>query len=94
VGGGEAGRDDDMRRSVPEFEWQGPRRFLLKDNRLFLTSDSAFARMPGRYGRAGDKHDGKVFVEFSAEADCVILPGNRYRVVDLRIGKFRDGKNW
>jgi hypothetical protein len=67
----------------------------LNEKRLFLTSDPAFARMLGRYGRIRDKRDdGKVFVEFSAEADCVILSGNRFGVVDLRIGKFGDGQNW
>src|SRR5664279_3832146 len=32
-------RDDDMRRSVPTFEWKGTRRFLLREDRLFVTSD-------------------------------------------------------
>jgi hypothetical protein len=81
--------DDDMRRSVPEFAWKGPRRFLLRENRLFVTSDPAFARMMGAYGKITDKPDeGRFFVEFSAEADCVLMAGNRYRIVDLRVGKF------
>jgi hypothetical protein len=85
----DASRDDDMRRSVPVFEWKGTRRFLLRENRLFVTSDPGFARMMGAYGKITDKPDeGRFFVEFSAEADCVLLPGNRYRIVDLRVGKF------
>jgi hypothetical protein len=85
----DASRDDDMRRSVPVFEWKGTRRFLLRENRLFVTSDPGFARMLGAYGKITDKPDeGRFFVEFSAEADCVLLPGNRYRIVDLRVGKF------
>jgi hypothetical protein len=81
--------DDDMRRSVPEFEWKGTRRFLLRERRLFVTSDPGFARMMGAYGKITDKPDeGRFFVEFSAEADCVLMPGNRYRIVDLRVGKF------
>jgi len=81
--------DDDMRRSVPQFEWKGPRRFLLRENRLFVTSDRGFARMMGAYGKVTDKPDeGRFFVEFSAEADCLLMPGNRYRIVDLRVGKF------
>jgi hypothetical protein len=80
---------DDMRRSVPEFEWKGTRRFLLREHRLFVTSDPGFARMMGAYGKMTDKADeGRFFVEFSAEADCVMMPGNRYRIVDLRVGKF------
>jgi hypothetical protein len=85
----DASRDDDMRRSVPEFVWKGTRRFLLRENRLFVTPDPGFARMMGAYGKITDKPDeGRFFVEFSAEADCVLMPGNRYRIVDLRVGKF------
>lgn len=81
--------NDDLRNSFPEFEWKGARRFLLKERRLFLTTDAAFARMLGPYGRIGDERgDGGVFVEFSAEADCVLISGNRYRIVELRVGKF------
>lgn len=80
---------DDMRRSVPQFEWKGPRRFLLRENRLFVTSDRGFARMMGAYGKVTDKLDeGRFFVEFSAEADGLLMPGNRYRIIDLRVGKF------
>jgi hypothetical protein len=83
------GREDEMRRSVPEFEWKSTRRFLLKERRLFVTSDPGFVRMLGAYGRITDKlDDARFFVEFSAEADCVLMPNNRYRIVDLRVGKF------
>ena len=78
-----------MRRSFPELEWKGPARFVIRERRLFLTSDPGFARMLGAYGKIGDKADqGRFFVEFSAEADGVLMPGNRYRIVDLRVGKF------
>jgi hypothetical protein len=80
---------DGMRRGVPEFEWKGTRRFLLREHRLFVTSDPGFARMMGAYGKITDKLDeGRFFVEFSAEADCVLMSGNRYRIIDLRVGKF------
>ena len=85
----ETARGDDVRRSVPEFEWKEMRRFLLKERRLFVTSNAGFARMLGSYGRIGDKRDdGSFFVEFSAEADCVLISGHRYRIIDLRVGKF------
>jgi len=81
--------DDDMRNSSPVFEWKGARRFVLKENRLFLTTDPTFVRMLGRYGRSGDdRGDGGIFVQFAAEADCILISGNRYRIVDLRVGKF------
>jgi hypothetical protein len=91
----DVGREEDQRRGVPEVEWKGNGRFLLKENRLFLTRESGFAKMLGAYGRIRDKRDdGSFFVEFSAEADCVVLPGGHYRIVDLRVGKFGDGDNW
>jgi hypothetical protein len=88
-----AGRDvdpqEDMRRSVPEIAWQGPDRFRLRERRLFLTSDDGFARLLGSYGKATDKFDdGRMAVELSAEADGVLIAGNRYRIVDLKVGKF------
>jgi hypothetical protein len=86
----DAGRKDDhVRASVSEIEWSSSRRFVLREYHLFLTSDPGFARMLGRYGKAKDKvDDGRTFFAFSAEADCVLMPGNRYRIVDLRVGKF------
>jgi hypothetical protein len=33
--------------------------------------------------------DGRLAVEFSAEAECELLSGDRYRVIDLRAGKAR-----
>jgi hypothetical protein len=80
---------DDVRRSIPEIEWTGPRRFVLRENHLFKTADPGFVGRLGRYGTVTSKFDdGQTMVEFAAEADCVLLPGNRYRVVDLRVGKF------
>jgi hypothetical protein len=88
VTGREVDRQDDMRRSIPELTWQGPNRFRLAERRLFITSDAGFARKFGRYGKVEKLDDGRFSVEFSAEADCVLLPGDRYRGVDLRVGKF------
>ncbi len=62
--------------SIPEFEWKGPARFVIEERRLFQTSDPGFVRMMGAYGKIGDKAaEGQFFVEFSAEADCVLMPG-------------------
>ena len=78
-------QEDDMRVSVPEIAWKGPDRFRLKEYRLFMTSDDDLARLLGAYGKVTDRfNDGRMAVEFSAEADGVLMPGNRYRIVDLR----------
>jgi hypothetical protein len=87
----EVGRGDDLRRSEPEIEWRGSRRFVLREYRLFRTADPGFTKMLGVYAKVTDKaDDGTSFVEFSAEADCILMPGNRYGIVDLRVGKFRE----
>jgi hypothetical protein len=42
----------------------------------------SISQPPGSYGRAIDKlDDGRLAVEFSAEAECELLSGDRYRVV-------------
>jgi len=85
------GRGDDLRRSEPEIEWRRHTRFVLREYRLFLTDDPEFTKMLGVYGKVtGKTDDGGSFVEFSAEADCILMSGNRYRIVDLRVGKFRE----
>ena len=76
-------------RSVAWITWTGPRRFVLRENRLFQPSDPGFARMLGPWGKVtGKLVDGRELIEFAAEADCVLVAGNRYRIVDLRVGKF------
>ena len=63
--------DDDLRRSVPQMEWKGSDRFVLRESRLFKVSDAAFAPLLGAYGKVTDKlDDGASMVAFSAEADC------------------------
>ena len=47
-------------------------------------------RRLGRYAEVTEKlPDGRLAVEFAGEADCVLTSGNRYRVVNIRPGKFR-----
>jgi hypothetical protein len=47
-----------------------------------------------RDGLAEKSDDGRLFVEFSAEADGVLMSGDHYRIVDLRVGKFTDSGSW
>jgi hypothetical protein len=87
----DVGSQDDLRTSFSEIEWRGPRRFVLREYRLFLARDAGFARSLGAYGKQTDKtDDGRLFFKFSAEADCLLMPGIRYRVVDLRVSKFEE----
>jgi hypothetical protein len=91
----EVGNSDDLRSSVPEFEWSSESRFRLREHRLFLTTDPGLLHLLGAYGRIKEPlGDGRLSVELSADADCAVMPGNRYRIVDLRVGKFRDREDW
>jgi hypothetical protein len=84
-------RDDDERSGVSRLTWLGPRRFVLKEYRLFITSSPNLLRSLGRFGRqTGEAGDKRLFVKFSAEATCELVGGNRYRIVDLKPGEFDD----
>ena len=80
---------DDASQSASEIIWKGRDRFVLREHRLFLTSDAGFVRRLGAYGKVDEKlDDGRLAVEFSAEAEAMLAPGNRYRITRLRVGKF------
>jgi hypothetical protein len=80
---------EDIRNGTSEISWTGPSRFKLSERMLVKTTDAGFLRMLGKYGKLSSKEDdGALFVEFSADADCVIGPGNRYRIVNLKVGEF------
>ncbi len=82
--------DDDLRRSIANISWRGSDRFGLTERRQFLTRDAGFADRLGRYAKVTDKlDDGRLVVDFSAEADCA-LSGDRYRIIGVRPGKFDD----
>jgi hypothetical protein len=91
VTGRDVGRQDDVRQKYSEIEWRGGRRFVLREHYLFVTPDPGFAHRLGAYAKeAGKSTDSGRFVQFAAEADCVLMPGHRARIVDLRVGKFVD----
>ena len=89
VTGRDVGSDENYGHRVSTITWTGARRFRLWERHLFSAADAGALRMLGRFGRVTDKRDdGRLMVEFVAEADCVLVAGNRYRIVDLRVGKF------
>jgi hypothetical protein len=88
VTGRDVGERDHLDQSIATVEWHAGNRFVLREYRTFIASEPGFVRMFGAYGRVIDHlEEGRLVVEFSAEADCLLLPGDRYRVVDLRPGK-------
>jgi hypothetical protein len=83
--------DDDIRMSVTSIDWRDSRHFRLSERRIFHTTDPDLAHSLRRFGRnVGDTVDGKSMVEFSAVADCILVPDHSYRIVDLKVGTFGD----
>lgn len=88
VTGREVTDDDDLRQRIFAVDWRGGNRFRLREYRTFIASDDRIAKLFGAYGRVTDKlDDGKVVVDFSAEAECEVLPGDSYRILARRPGK-------
>lgn len=100
VTGRDVAEQDHLNQSISTIEWRDGNRFVLREYRTFMVNDPRFVRMFGAYGRVtdelddGKQHDGRLVVEFSAEADCLLLPDHRYRVVDLRPGKPGGPESW
>jgi len=93
--GREVEQEDDLRVFNAIVEWHGGDRFLLKEYRSFVANDDSLAKLFGKYGRVTEKlDDGRLAIEFSAEAECEALPGDRYRIVELRPGKSGDAIDW
>jgi hypothetical protein len=87
--------DDDLRAQISIVEWLGGGRFRLRQFRSFIVPDDQFLKLLGAYGSVGEKLDGgKLYVEFFANAECELLPGDRVRVIDLKPGKHGDSDNW
>jgi hypothetical protein len=83
---------DDLRVRNSIVEWHGGNRFLLREHLSFVADDDRLAKLLGSYGRVTEKLDGgKLAIEFDADAECELLPGDRTRVVDLKPG---DSDNW
>jgi hypothetical protein len=81
----DVGERDDVRQQITGIAWRGANRFVLTEFRSFVVSDPGFLRLLGAYGRVAEKLDGgKLFVQFAAEADCLLLPDHRYRITDIR----------
>jgi hypothetical protein len=82
--------DGDMRTFVPVMEWLGPRHFRLKEYRLFVEGGTELADKLGAFGKLTKMDDGRYTIEFSAEADAMLLPGDRYRIGKPQPGKFEE----
>jgi hypothetical protein len=87
--------DDDLRVNDAIVEWHGGNRFRLREFRSFVVPDDHLLNLLGAYGSVAEKmDDGRLYIEFFANAECELLPGDRVRVVDLSPGKHGDADNW
>jgi hypothetical protein len=90
--GREVGDDDNLRQRFIEIEWRSNNRFLLREFQSFVEADDSLTKLFGKYGHVAEKmDDGKLFIQFVADAECEMLPGDRYRIVDLKPG---DPDHW
>jgi len=94
-----AGRDvkhEDGLRLVSAFvEWRDGNRFTLKEFRSFVAADDSLAKLFGSYGRVTEKFsDGNLVIQFFVEAECELLPNNRYRIVSRKPGRPEDTETW
>jgi hypothetical protein len=87
--------DDDLRVRNSIVEWHGGNRFRLREFRSFVVSDDKLLKLLGAYGSVAEKLDGgKTYIEFFANAECELLPGDTVRVIDLTPGKHGDADDW
>jgi len=81
---------DDYRSRIYNVTWRGPSRFAITERHLFQTRDAALAGLLGRYVKALKVRtdDRQMLFGFSAAGECRLTPGHRYKVIDLKPGKF------
>jgi hypothetical protein len=90
----EVADDDGLRNRSAIVEWRAGKRFLYREHLGFVTDDDRLAKLLGKYGVAEKLDGGKLYVEFSAYAECELLADNRSRVIDLQPGKPGDADGW
>src|SRR5262249_39103077 len=86
---------DGLRARNSIVEWLGGDRFRLRQSLAFVVSGDHLVKLLGAYGSVAEKlDDGKLYIEFLANAECVLLRGDRVRVVGLKPGRHGDGDTW
>jgi hypothetical protein len=70
--------------------WTSPKSFIMTERYLFVAKTPTLLRALGQYGRQTDdtRNDGRDTIEFSAQAECVLVSGDRYRIVRIKPGAF------
>jgi hypothetical protein len=93
--GREVKDEDGLRQRISMVEWKSGNRFVLREFKSFVVDDDRLLKRFGKYGSLAEKlQDGKLFIQFSADAECEWLAGDRTRVIDLKPGKPGDSDRW
>jgi hypothetical protein len=94
VAGKATAQDYRLGSSVTTFSWLSATRFALTERDVLSSDSPALKSKIGAFGRplpgetpAADP-DGSYFLDFSAEAVGELIAGNRYRITDLKPGRF------
>ncbi len=80
--------DGDMRVAVPSLTWLAAGRFRFSDYRLFVMDDGKLADKLGSFGKATKMNDGRMTIQFAAEADVTLVRGDRLQVSKPHPGEF------
>jgi hypothetical protein len=95
VTGRDVGDEDGQRLVNAMVEWHSGNRFTLKELRSFVAADDGLAKLFGAYGRVTEKlDDGRLVTQFFIEAECELLPNDRYRIVNRKPGRPEDAETW
>ncbi len=87
-------KDYDLRSSATKLSWLSPTRFVLQERDLLTFVSPELADRLGKFARAQpdtpapDGAAGPHFADFSAQAVGELLPGDKYRILDLKPGPF------
>lgn len=77
--------DIDVRSRSFELNWLNPKRFILKETAIMKAESTDVVRRLGPFAQP-DADSGGHFLDFSAEAECELVPGDRFRFVHLKPG--------
>jgi hypothetical protein len=90
--------DFDVRSDVTTLTWLSPTTFALKEQRTLEIKAPGLPEKLGSYGKpeadsaaAGSgatNQPARHFINFSAEATCQLVPGQGYRILDMKPGTF------
>jgi hypothetical protein len=83
--------ETDLNSRYTTLTWSGPKRFVVKERRLYRTKTPGLLEAFGQFGKVtgGYEPDKLTFITFSVEVTCE-LTGDSYRIVDIRPGQFED----